>query len=265
VSLIAVASAKSSPGASTFAELAVARRPTERRCLLVDCDPAGSEWLLRPGVVAEPGVVTLAMAGRRELGVDTVVDHLQTVGTGLEVLVGPVAARQAASALEILGDRLGAHLRGLDDVDVVADCGRLAQRSPALGVVAAADLVVLVSRPTVSEVIHLAPWVDQLRAEGAQVGIVLVGGRGGRRQLVAYQPEEISDALGAPVLGLLADDAAGAARVFAQPGSLVGLWRCRLVRSMSALAPAVFAAAGGGDGRALDVEVDAKNEEALSR
>lgn len=240
--LIAVASAKSSPGASTASELLVQRRPTpERRCLLLDCDPAGSEWLLRPGVKAEPSTVTLAMAGRRNLAPEAVLDQVQTVGDGMEVVVGPVAARQAASALEILGDRLGAHLRSLDDVDVVADCGRLAQRSPALGVVVAADLVVLVSRPTVSEVIHLAPWVEQLVSEGCPVGLVLIGGRRGR-QLVAYQPDEIAEALGVPVLGVMADDAAAAARVFAQPGSLAGLWRSRLVRSLSALAPAVFEA-----------------------
>lgn len=240
--LIAVASAKSSPGASTGSELLVQRRPTsERRCLLLDCDPAGSEWLLRPGVKAEPSTVTLAMAGRRTLAPEAVLDEVQTVGDGMEVVVGPVAARQAASALEILGDRLGAHLRSLDDIDVVADCGRLAQRSPALGVVAAADLVVLVSRPTVAEVIHLAPWVEQLVSEGCQVGLVLVGGRRGR-QLVAYEPEEIADALGVPVLGVMADDASAAARVFAQPGSLAGLWRSRLVRSVSVLAPAVFGA-----------------------
>jgi len=243
VSLIAVASVKSSPGASTFSELLVLRRATERRCLLVDCDPAGSEWLLRPGMSAEPSTVTLAMAGRRELAPEAVLGHAQTVGEGMEVVVGPVAARQATSALDILGDRLGAHLRGVDDVDVVADCGRLAPRSPALGVVAAADAVVIISRPTVAEVVHLAPWVEQLRSEGCPVAVVLIGARRGRR-LMAYESAEIAEALGVAVLGTVADDGPAAARLFAQPGSLAGLWRSRLVRSISALAPAVFASCG---------------------
>ncbi len=240
--LIAVASAKSSPGASITSELLVQRRPSpERRCVLVDCDPAGSEWLLRPGVSAEPSTVTLAMAGRRNLVPAAVLGEVQTVGEAMEVVVGPVAARQATSALEILGDRLGAHLRSLDDVDVVADCGRLAPRSPALGVLMAADLVVLVSRPTVGDVIHLAPWVEQLTSDGCQVGLVLVGGRRGR-QLVAYEPAEIGDALEVPVLGVMADDASAAAGVFAQPGSLAGLWRSRLVSSATAVAASVFGA-----------------------
>jgi len=246
VSLIAVASSKSSPGATMLAELLVQARPRDQRCVLVDCDPAGGEWLLRPGVASEPGMVTLAMAGRRELSPGAVCDVVQRLGDGLEVVVGPVAARQAASALEILGERLGAHLGSLDDIDVVADCGRLAQRSPALGVVAAADVVVMVARPTVGEVIHLAPWVDQFLSDGRRVGIVLLGARR-RRPVVAYQPSEIAEALGAPVLGVMADDPAAAARIFAHPGSLAGVGRSALVRSVAALAPGVFGACAAVD------------------
>ena len=263
--LIAVASSKSSPGASTASELLVQQRPSsERPCVLIDCDPAGSEWLLRPGVRAEPSTVTLAMAGRRNLAPGAVLNEVQTVGDGMEVVVGPVAARQAASALEILGDRLGAHLRSLDDVDVVADCGRLAQRSPALGVVMAADLVVLVSRPTVSEVIHLAPWVEQLVSDGCRVGLVLVGGRRGR-QLVAYEPDEIADALGVPVLGVLAEDPSAAGRLFAQPGSLAGLWRTKLIRSAATVAPAVFGACPPSDVPEPQGAASVQIEEATTR
>jgi len=242
VSLIAVASAKFSPGVTTWAQLLVLRRPSQRRCILVDCDPSGSEWLLRPGVAPEPGLVTLAMAGRRELAAGAVLEHTQSVGEpGLEVVVGPAAARQATSALDILGERLGAHLAALPDVDVVADCGRLDPRSPALGLLAKAQLVLLVARPAVSDLVHLAPWVEQLGGE--RLAVVLVGGGRGPHQ-VAYEPQEIADALGAPVLGVLADDAPAAARVFAQPGSLVGMFRTRLVRSTDALAAGAFAVAG---------------------
>ena len=144
MSLVAVASAKFSPGVTTLAQLLVLRWPSQRRCILVDCDPSGSEWLLRPGVAAEPGLVTLAMAGRRELTAGAVFEHTQTLGEpGLEVVVGPAAARQATSALEILGERLGAHLASLGDVDVVADCGRLrAEHFPAAVVHRAAAVVV---------------------------------------------------------------------------------------------------------------------------
>jgi len=240
VSLIAVASAKFSPGVTTLTQLLVLRRPSERRCLLVDCDPAGSEWPLRPGVVPEPSLVTLAMAGRRELAAGAVLEHTQTVGEdGLELLVAPAAARRATSALDILGERLGPHLASLPDVDVVVDCGRLDQRSPVLGLLSTAHLVVLVGRRAVTDMVHLAPWVEQLG--GDRLALVLVGG--GRRGLVGYEPQEIADGLDVPVLGLLADDASAAARLFAQPGSLVGLWRTRLVRSASELAASAFTVA----------------------
>lgn len=242
MSLIAFASAKFSPGCTTLAELVVLRRPTDRRCLLVNCDPAGSEWLLRPGVVAEPGLVTLAMAGRRDLDPDAVLHHAQVVGEGLEVLVAPAAARQAASALDILGDRLGAYLASLADVDVVADCGRLQPSSPAMGVLAAADLAVLVGRPAMSDMVHLAPWVEQL-SDRCRLAVALIGSGRSRHQ-VTYEAGEIADAMGVPVLGVVADDATAAARLFTQPGSLAGLFRSRLVRSASSLSATVFAEAG---------------------
>ncbi len=238
MSLIAVASAKFSPGASTFAELAMLLRPQGRAALLVDCDPAGGEWLLRPGVAAEPGLVTLAMAGRRELAPHAALAHAQSVGEDLDVVVAPAAARQAASALDILAERMGAHLAGLDDIDVVADCGRLATSSPALGIVAAADLVVLVSGPTVVAMVHLAPWVEQLTSEGHPVGVVLVERH--QRHTLAYGPHEVAEALGVPVFGTIADDPGGASRLFAQPGSLHGLWRTHLVRSARPVVDAVW-------------------------
>lgn len=257
MSLVAVASAKCSPGATTVAELLVTLRPPGPRCVLADCDPAGGEWLLRPGVAAEPGLVTLAMAGRRELAAGAALGHLQELGGGLEVLVAPAAARQAATALEILGARLGAHLRSLDDVDVVADCGRLAQRSPALDVVSAADLVVLVSRPTAAEMVHLAPWVEQFVGEGRAVGVVLVGGRS-RRPHVIYQPAEVAEALGVVVLGVIDHDPVAVAQMWAQPGSALGATRSRLVRCGSAAAAAVFASlpATGHTGAAMPDAVE---------
>lgn len=267
MTIIAVASAKGSPGASTFTELLVGLWPAAAHPVLVDCDPAGGEWLLRPGVAAEPGLVTLAMAGRRELASGAALSHVQLVGTtpGLDILVAPAAARQSASALEILGDRLGTHLRSLDDVDVIIDCGRLAQRSPALATVSAADLVVLVSRPTVSEMVHLAPWVEQLVGEGRQVGVVLVGGQW-RHSQVIYQPAEVAEALGVPVFGSIDHDPAALGRLWSQPGSLAGLGRSRLVRSAQLTVSAVSAALADHAHPAVEPTVsDTSSEEAVTR
>ncbi len=240
MSVIAVVAAKSSPGVSTLAELLVQLRPTGRRCVLVDCDPAGGDWLLRPGVSPEPGLVSFATAGRRELGPDELLAHLQPVGEGLEVLVAPAAARQASGALDLVGERLVAHLRALPALDAVVDCGTLAPTSPSLPLVRGADLVVLLSRATARAMVHLAPWVEQLVGEGSAVAVVLVD-RGGARQEPAYRPVEVAEALGVEVLGPLADDAAAAARLYAEPGRMGTLSRSALVRTATPVAEAVFA------------------------
>jgi hypothetical protein len=242
MSLIAVAAAKSSPGVSTLAELLVLLRPTERRCVLADCDPAGGDWLLRPGVSPEPGLVSFATAGRRELVSDELLAHLQQVGD-LELLVAPAAARQASGALELLGERVVAHLRVLPALDAVADCGLLSPTSLALPLVRGADLVVLVSRSTARAMVHLAPWVEQLVGEGSAVVVVMVD-CGGARHEATYRSVEVAEALGVEVLGPVADDAGAAARLWAAPGALAGMSRSPLVRSATPVAEAVFARLG---------------------
>lgn len=239
MSLVAVVSAKCSPGASTFAEILVALWPTGRHCLLADCDPAGGEWLLRPGVATEPGLMTLAAQARRDLTGNLVLEHIQVVGEGFAAVVGAASSRQSSAALEVLAGRLGPHLRSLDGVDAVADCGRLALGSPSLPLVRAADLVVLVSRSTIAEIVHLASWVDQLRSEACPVAVVLTRRGQPPGGQATYRPEEVGDALGVDVLGVLADDPRAVSRLFEQPGSLRGLGRSRLVRSAGPVVAAV--------------------------
>jgi MinD-like ATPase involved in chromosome partitioning or flagellar assembly len=240
MSVIALASAKSSPGVSLLAELVVQLRPGGRRGVLLDCDPAGGDWLLRPGATREPGLVSLATAGRRELAGDELLGHLQRFGVGLEVLVGPAAGRQAWRALELVGGRLVAHLRQLEGLDAVVDCGTLSPASPALTVVRAADLVVLVSRPTARSVVHLAPWVEQLVDEGAAVVVALAEGAASRQEPV-YRPNEVAEALGTVVVGPVVHDPPAAARVAAEPGRLDRIAQTALVRSVAPVAEAIFA------------------------
>jgi MinD-like ATPase involved in chromosome partitioning or flagellar assembly len=243
VSVIAFASAKSSPGVTTLAELVVQLRPPSRRCALLDCDPAGGDWLLRPGVASEPGLVSLATAGRRELGPDELSAHLQHLGESLEVLVAPAASRQAWGALDLVAERLVAHLGALECMDFVLDCGSLAPASPALPLVRAADLVVLVSRPTAQAMVHLAPWVEQFLGEGSAVVVVLVEGSKARHE-ATYRPDEVVEALGVEVLGPVADDAATAARLYHQPGRLASLGSSALVRTATPVAEVIFARLG---------------------
>ena len=237
---IAVAAAKSSPGTSTLAELVALLAPPGRRPVLVDADPAGGDWLLRPGIAAEPGLASLAMAARRGLPPGELAAHLQHVGDGLGVLVAPAAARQATAALELVADALAVELAG---VDAVVDAGTLAESSPALPLLRAADLVVLVARPTARAVVHLAPWVEELVADGRSLAVALAPLERRRRTEPAYRPAEVADALGVEVLGALPDDPEATERLWAQPGRLPAVASTRLGRAAAALSAAAFARA----------------------
>ena len=240
MTVIAVASAKGR-GVTTTAELLVQLRPTGRPCVLIDADPAGGDWLLRPGVTPEPGLVSLAMAGRRRLENGELFNHVQVVGS-VELVVGPAAAHQAATALEMLGPRLVGHVRGLTDgradgwsgpVDAVVDCGRLAPGSPAMPVALETDLVVLVSPATAAALVHLAPLVEHVSRTGLPAAVLLHGGEG---RSARYDETEVASAVGAEVLGTVPDDAAAAARLAEEPGKVDPQGRTRLVRSMRAVA-----------------------------
>lgn len=257
MTVIAVASAKSR-GVTTAAELLVLLRPTGRRCLLVDADPAGGEWLLRPGVEAEPGFVSLAHAGRRRLERQEVLGHVQVVGA-LELVAGPAAAEVASGALEGLGGRLVGHLRTVTEevegawgtpVDSVVDCGRLTPGSPALAVARGADVVVVVTAPTAAALVHTAPWVKWLWDEGGVPAVLLhAGGARGPR----YEADEVASGVGAEVLGTMADDVGGAGRLFDNPGRVDGLGRT-LLRSMGPVAARAWALAAAAEASGPPVE-----------
>ena len=236
MTVVAVASAKGR-GVTGAAELLVLLRPTGRRCVLIDADPAGGDWLLRPGLAPEPGLVSLAMAGRRRLEGHELLNHVQVAGT-VEVVAGPAAAHQASTALEMIAARLVAHLRLLTHepagwegrVDSVIDCGRLTPGSPALPMALQADLVVLVSAATAAALVHLAPLVELVRSLGGRPVVLL---HGGDARAARYAPGEVAAGVGVEVLGTMADDPVAAGRLVDQPGRVEGLGRSRLVRSMT--------------------------------
>ena len=242
--LIAVASAKSSPGASIAAELIARLWPTPGRRVLVDGDPAGSAWALRPGVAPNPGLVALAATARRGLDPQMILDHLQPVG-GLDLLVGGAGARQAGAALESLGPDLGPRLRDLAGaVDVVvADCGRLGTGSSSVALCRAAHRVVLVCRPTATEVIHVAPWLDDLGNAGCDLAVLLVDA-GQECPDSTYRPGEVDDALGVPVIGTLAHDPKRVARLHRRPADPLAGDRSRLVRTAREAAVALATLTG---------------------
>src|SRR5918994_1059606 len=74
---VAFASAKASPGVTTAIAALAATWPAERDLVVAELDPAGGDLVVRFDLAAEPGLVSLAAAGRRQLDRSTFVDHTQ--------------------------------------------------------------------------------------------------------------------------------------------------------------------------------------------
>jgi hypothetical protein len=211
MSVIAFASAKGSPGVTTAVAALTATWPVGRRLLAAELDPAGGDLAVWFDLPAEPGLVTLAAAGRRDLEPAVVLAHTQMLPSAApdhhpdehrRLLAGPPAAEQSHAALYALRGRLAPALWRLDNADVLVDCGRMDPGSPALDVFEHADLVVAVTRPEVAAVHHLATRLRSLNPP--LVSVLTVGDR-------PYTPQEVAKAVDAEALGALPVDGRAAA------------------------------------------------------
>jgi MinD-like ATPase involved in chromosome partitioning or flagellar assembly len=235
VGYIAFASAKGSPGVTTAVAALAATWPADRELVVAEVDPAGGDLVVRFDLATEPGLVSLAAAGRRELGPDTLLAHTQELA-GLahahvrprRALVAPVSADQAAAALTALRGALSTTLAALD-TDVLVDCGRLDPQSPAFEVATRAELLVMVTQPVVAEVHHLAARLATVRSATA-VSVLLVGER-------PYSVSEVAEAVGANPLGTLpADGRSAAALAGGHVNVARALRRSGLLRDAGAIA-----------------------------
>ena len=120
--------------------------------MVAELNPEGGSLVARHDMAPEPGLTTLAAAGRRGLTPGTVGRHCRPIPGGPVALLGPISSDQATSALSVLGPHLAAALDQIPDTDVLADCGRISASSAALGVISTARRVVMVVTPTLEGV-----------------------------------------------------------------------------------------------------------------
>ncbi|HLT11607.1 MAG TPA: ParA family protein [Micromonosporaceae bacterium] len=200
MAVIAVTSAKGSPGASTAA-LAFAmawKSPT----ILAECDPAGGDllsgYLGGLALPADRGLLQVAMADSRDnlaaefwgQLVDLDAPHRRRLA-----LPGISSPRQAAT-LRPTWPRLAAFFAGLEHADpsydVIADCGRLVTADAPFPLFQRADLVLMTLRPaSLRDVAPVWPALGELRrslieAEVSlnRLGLLLIGdGPYGRREI----------------------------------------------------------------------------------
>jgi hypothetical protein len=152
--------------------------------------------------------------------------------------------------LAVVSDQLPTLAGGITELaataewDVLIDAGRLQAGSP-WPLLAIADAIALLIRPRAEDVALLHGWLPVLRDRFAgvtqtlpQLGVISVGNR-------PYGARELSDALAAPLVGVLAEDAVSAQRLMAGDRRLSA--RSALLRSSAGLVPSLERLAAGTD------------------
>jgi hypothetical protein len=222
--LIAVAQARSS-GATTAALALGLCWP--RPALVAELDPAGGVLAARFGLSPNPGLLSLA-ASDSAAGL-ALQAHTQPLGA-LPAILGPVGPEAASAALSRLLPELP-HVLSAFDVDVIADCGRLAAGGgPTVGVLTAASLVVLAVRPTADGVADLRHRLDLLAPDvRARTVVALIGSE-------PYPPAEVAAVLDVEVAGTLAWDPSAADLLASGVTEGMRLGRSSLWRSARTLA-----------------------------
>jgi MinD-like ATPase involved in chromosome partitioning or flagellar assembly len=227
MTFIAVVGGKHSPGATTLSLALTLTAPAAERALLVEADPAGGDIAARAGRTLEPGLLSLAAAGRRGI-TDSLLDaHTQPLGHAAVALLGPPSPDQSAAALTGLSPsliRLLSHRRGLS----VVDAGRWDPRSAASDLVRAADAIVVTFRPTLEGVEHARARIGSLRSAGTPLMAVAIGER-------PYPCREVARALDGVELQVLPFDPRAASALVG--GAPMDRWLARttLARTASAL------------------------------
>lgn len=235
MSLIALASAKGSPGVSTIAYTMALCWPPERPVVVVEADPAGSALAPRFGLPYDRGVISLAPATRHAFDPSALGQHVQRLAVGagrssVDALVGVRSAEQSRGLARFWAD-VSAALAADPSFDAIVDCGRLDPQSPAMAAVHHAQFTLLLTRPDIESVLHTALRVQALAETGARtgaIGVVVVGDG-------PHKPGEVANATGAEVLALIPHDPRGALILAGASDDQRALARSGLLRAVQGL------------------------------
>lgn len=112
---------------------------------------------------------------------------------------------------------------------------------PSVAVAAQAVITLLLVRPRVSELSHLAPRVAALTQAGLHLGLLLAPDTGRSPAEPAYSADEIAMTLRVPVYGRVPDDPGGAAHLVRHLGQFRTRRRLPLARSAAGIAASLAA------------------------
>ncbi len=240
MTVIAMTSARGAPGVTTTALVLTLAWP--RPVLLVEADVCGSSSIkaghLRGEYDHQLSLINLALAHRGgALNLDTL--RGQTIALtddrGRLVLPGLATRAQAASLTETFWESLATLLKAVSGhgVDVIVDAGRLGMRHGPDPLLRTADLLAVVSRTGLDDLVAVRANADQLPGTEADAvmerrGLLLVGD--GR----PHRANEAADATTLPVWASVAWDPLTAERVNGRERvrtSLTRVGNSRLIRS----------------------------------
>lgn len=209
--LLCLTSAKGAPGVTTAA-LSLASAAAERGpALLVEADPSGGDLTCWGATTGEAGLLGLASSTGVTVTDDALWPHTTALYTGASALSAPTAAGPAAAALAVLGPGLAERLQRLP-ATVIVDVGRTSPHATSAELLAIADLVLVVCRPTLDGVEHARALLAGLPGPTHARAVLVVGGQR------PYRPDEVADALATPVIGMLPWDPRGVRAVRGQAG-----------------------------------------------
>ncbi len=242
--LIALCSAKGSPGVSTLAMGLAALWP--QPTVLCDLDPAGSDLLWRyrteSGAPVDPdlGLLSLGAALRRTGASTNLADHVQVLAGSQQVVAG-VRHPEQITGLGAMWPVFTEALLAWPQV-VLADCGRVVPGSPTVAILGRADVVVFGVRAGAE---HFAQLRERLRAMAqtlhigaalhSRIFVALICSPKDRSAVQDLQRLLDAEGLAVRVIGPIAQDESGAA-------ALTGQWNPRsgrslLVRSIRSVIP----------------------------
>lgn len=234
--MIALASAKHSPGVTTLIQaMAALCEPMDP--IVFELDPAGGDLAAREGIRLSDGrgLASLLLEARhRPVSVDDVYDNAVALPSGGFVVLGTPTAHVLENIPSELLLRLAPVLAQLDG-PVFVDCGRLVHLWQ-LELMARVDVAVIALRPSAADARQVRGWVSRF-PENTNLQLVQVAPAGTSvwRSRKGYHPREVEDFIGVPVVGAIADDPAGADGVMLGRASDKRVRTSPFVRSAAAL------------------------------
>jgi MinD-like ATPase involved in chromosome partitioning or flagellar assembly len=206
--------------------------------IVAEFDPAGgclAAWL---GVPRSPGLAEVA-ASSTPGSWSTIQSMVQRAQSGVDVLVAPTRAVEAAAVVQAATASVLPVLAALEQPVVFADGGRL--RGGLSNLVVQSSVVVVAHRQHSGSaaaaalgIERVAELTSQLAARSIPTVVALIGS-------VPYTADEVSDFVRADAVVALADDPWAAAVLAGRAGSAIRLRRSALMRSLDELVGVVGA------------------------